>query len=252
MALQLRRVIGFNGGLRGACVAHPAAPDCMVTVAGGAVVVSPEDPWALDAQRVLRGHEDRITAFAMSHSGTAMASGSCGRKADVVLWDFASGAVRSCFQEHDMEVVVLAFSPDDRLLLTVGHEKDQKLFVLDAATGKIVTKQPLPYVPGKRVTCAAWGVTQGVAYSFAVGTSDGDVLLYSLQPVQGMAGCVKVTSGSLRRSFTCLTYSADGQWLYAGTSTGDVVTINVLRRSMQMSHPACSEWGACGGCYRLA
>eukprot|EP00955_Chlamydomonas_euryale_P067215 359787-Chlamydomonas_euryale.AAC.4 len=60
---------------------------------------------------------------APQHSGTAMASGSCGRKADVVLWDFASGAVRSCFQEHDMEVVVLAFSPDDRLLLTVGHEK---------------------------------------------------------------------------------------------------------------------------------
>ena len=32
---------------------------------------------------------------------------------------------------------------------------------------------------------------------------------------------------------------ADGQWLYGGTSSGDIVTMNILRKSMQMVHPAC-------------
>lgn len=30
-------------------------------------------------------------------------------------------------------------------------------------------------------------------------------------------------AGSVRRSFTCMVYSPDGAWLYAGTTTGDVV-----------------------------
>ena len=30
---------------------------------------------------------------------------------------------RPRFQEHDIEVVQLLFSPDDRLMVSVGHEK---------------------------------------------------------------------------------------------------------------------------------
>ncbi|KAG1653857.1 hypothetical protein FOA52_007561 [Chlamydomonas sp. UWO 241] len=211
----------------------------MVYAVGGLVVVAPEDSWALDAQRLLRGHDGKITAFAMSPSGGLVATGCCGKNADVVLWDYATGEMRARFQEHDIEVALLTFSPDDRLLLSVGHEKDQKLFVLDSSTGKIVTRQPITYVPGKRMTAAAWAPVQGTSYSFALANCDGDVYLYSVEPFNGMAGCVKVTAGSLKRSFTSLVYSADGQWLYAGTATGDIVTINVLRRAMQMSHPAC-------------
>ena len=51
---------------------------------------------------------------------------------------------------------------------------------------------------------------------------------------------MQVTSGSLRRSFTSMVFSADGAWLYVGTTSGDIVTVNVLRRTMQLVHPACS------------
>jgi len=51
---------------------------------------------------------------------------------------------------------------------------------------------------------------------------------------------LQVTSGSLRRNFTSMVFSTDGLWLYAGTASGDVVTINVARRTMQLVHPACS------------
>lgn len=60
---------------------------------------------------------------AVQNSGSMIATGCGGKNADVVLWDFASGQARARFQEHDLEVVMVAFSPDDRLLLTVGHEK---------------------------------------------------------------------------------------------------------------------------------
>lgn len=52
-----------------------------------------------------------------------LASGQCGRNSDVVVWDVATLAPRFRFQEHDMDVAHLSFSPDDRLMLSVGHEK---------------------------------------------------------------------------------------------------------------------------------
>lgn len=52
--------------------------------------------------------------------------------------------------------------------------------------------------------------------------------------------CPQVNPGSIRREYTTLCFSADGQWLYAGTSSADVVTINVARVCVQMAHPVCS------------
>jgi hypothetical protein len=37
-----------------------------------------------------------------------------------------------------------------------------------------------------------------------------------------------------------LTFSADGAWLFAGTESGDVVTINVTRRAVQLMHTVAS------------
>jgi hypothetical protein len=46
--------------------------------------------------------------------------------------------------------------------------------------------------------------------------------------------CEKVTTGSVRRSINCLCFSADGAWLFAGTASGDVLTINVGRKAVQV------------------
>jgi hypothetical protein len=47
-------------------------------------------------------------------------------------------------------------------------------------------------------------------------------------------GCEKVTTGSVRRAITCLCFSQDGNWLFAGTASGDVLTVNVARRAVQV------------------
>jgi hypothetical protein len=46
--------------------------------------------------------------------------------------------------------------------------------------------------------------------------------------------CDKVTSGSVRRTINCLCFSADGAWLFAGTASGDILTINVARKAVQV------------------
>lgn len=38
----------------------------------------------------------------------------------------------------------------------------------------------------------------------------------------------------MRRQITCLCFSADGAWLFAGTTSGDVLSINVARKAVQV------------------
>lgn len=47
-------------------------------------------------------------------------------------------------------------------------------------------------------------------------------------------GCEKVTTGTVRRAIACLCFSQDGNWLFAGTASGDVLTVNVARRAVQV------------------
>ena len=135
--------------------------------------------------------------------------------------------------------------------------RDCKIFVLDTATRKIVTKQSLPArkVLKSRAQRASlvlsiisfsWACRGPVPPPLPPCTGPHTPLRWglstvtSMDPFSGLCAGDKVTSGSLRRSFTCMTYSADGQWLYAGTTSGDIVTVNVARRTMQMTHPTCS------------
>lgn len=90
------------------------------------------------------------------------------------------------------------------------------------------------------MTACAWAPPKGTAYEFAT-ACDNEVTLWSLDPYTGLMSQRKVTTGSVRRAFTCMVFSPDGQWLYAGTTTGDVLTINVLRAAFQLTHPACSN-----------
>lgn len=62
-----------------------------------------------------------------------------------------------------------------------------------------------------------------------------DVLLLQIH-------CEKVTTGSVRRGINCLCFSADGAWLFAGTASGDILTINVARKAVQVC------WCCCAGC----
>jgi WD40 repeat protein len=46
--------------------------------------------------------------------------------------------------------------------------------------------------------------------------------------------------GSVRRAITSLRFSTDGAWLFAGTTSGDVLTINVARKATQLMHSIAS------------
>lgn len=66
-----------------------------------------------------------------------------------------------------------------------------------------------------------------------------DVYIWTVDPFKGWINGDKVTTGTVRRTITTLTYSQDGMWLFAGTAAGDILTINAQRKAVQVHHPWC-------------
>ncbi|GIL58625.1 hypothetical protein Vafri_13638 [Volvox africanus] len=240
MPLVLRHMKGLNGLLTGSVQAIPNSrgPFTIAQICGAAVILGSENNLA--SQQILRGHDNPITAFAMSNGGAFLATGQGGPHSDVLIWDLATMTSKARFPEHDLEVAALSFSHDDRLLLTASCLKGAKVVILDTVTGKVVSRHQLE--PGKRVTASAWAhaAAGGRTYTFATAAAE-EVTMWTLDPFTGQLAGRAVVIGSVRREYTCLLFSQDSNWLYGGTTSSDVVTINVQRLSVQMSHPVCSS-----------
>jgi hypothetical protein len=73
-------------------------------------------------------------------------------------------------------------------------------------------------------------------YTFATATLDA-FHLFKLDPFSGRSVCSPVIAGAIHKPISCLCFSRDGDWLYGGSSSGEVVTLNTKRLAIQMTHP---------------
>ena len=73
------------------------------------------------------GIRGMVRCLAASSSGALVAAGYQGRDADVVVWDSKDTQLFR-LGEHDHEVVAVAFSRDERLLVSCGGTEDNKVW----------------------------------------------------------------------------------------------------------------------------
>ena len=88
---------------------------------------SPED--AKLRQKLLSGHKGDVSCLAVSKSGKYLASGEkthMGFQADVIVWDFEQGSImHTLVALHKVKVEALAFSPNDKYLVSLGGQDDR-------------------------------------------------------------------------------------------------------------------------------
>jgi WD40 repeat protein len=281
IAVELEHAIGFSGsvpgalqvlapppaaaaaaaphyGGRGAPVPAPPVPasDRFVAAVGAcAVVNSMTDP---HSQTFLRGHRGNISVMALGNTagggngaGAGASSSSAGRPllatgergfdSDVVVWDLTAGTVLHRFQEHDHGITSLAFSHDDRLLLSVGAAADGHFIVWDLATGGVLTRQR--HDPSPMAVACFGGFARELKgrdtglYLFATGGSKG-LSLWTLDPITGACARERIAqpvASSLARDYVSLAFSPCRSWLYAGSASGDVVLVHVKSQAVYHS-----------------
>eukprot|EP00050_Salpingoeca_kvevrii_P011328 m.14535 g.14535 ORF g.14535 m.14535 type:complete len:536 (+) comp3375_c0_seq2:217-1824(+) len=82
---------------------------------------------------ILRGHSDEVWQIAFSHDGKRLASAS--KDGTCIIWDVATQKSIHKLQYHSAAVNFVAWSPDDKFLLTCGSDGDHSLILWDARVG---------------------------------------------------------------------------------------------------------------------
>ncbi|XP_047389218.1 WD repeat-containing protein 90 isoform X2 [Sciurus carolinensis] len=216
--LHLRTVVGYNGNGRASVVWEPDTGFFAYTC-GRLVVV--EDLHS-GAQQHWLGHPEEISTLALSHNAQVLASasrhGSSAAHCQIRVWDVPGGLCQQLISHHSSAVQALAFSPDDRLLVSLGGCGDCTLALWSTATYELVSStRLLERVHG--VAFSPWGASElacvgagAVAFGFLQQRGkDVDVQMHRA-PIPEDVGAAELTS---------LCYGA-APLLYCGSSSGQV------------------------------
>lgn len=234
--------MGYNGSIPKSTIMHPNLKNYLY-IAGSVIVIAEMND--ANAQEFLRGHDDEVTCIALSNSGGLLASGQKGKNSDVFIWNFEARKVLFRLSEHDYLIQNLQFSQDDRLLYSSGNIDDKKMYIWDTQTGYIVANCPTyPTL----TSAVAWGnrVKDNKGQStenYQLATCGGLIVsLWSLDPFKGVLSSQAIQTGNFTREYISLAFSLNEEkFLYAGTTSGDIVCFLVKTKMIVFSKIVCSR-----------
>ncbi|NWX47799.1 WDR90 protein, partial [Steatornis caripensis] len=216
--LKLKAVIGYNGNGRGNMVWNPDTGFFAYTC--GCIIVV-EDLHS-GSQNHWLGHAEEISTLAVSHDAQILASASGKRNGDshcqIHIWNVQDGVCTASLFHHETQVQAMAFSRDDRFLVTLGDYSDQTVALWSTYTHKLLLStcisepvHDVAFSPFSHRQLACVG--KGAVMFWLLEQQGADVnLKVHRAPAPDVLGPVELTS---------LCYGAD-TLLYSGTNSGQI------------------------------
>ncbi|XP_066496904.1 WD repeat-containing protein 90 [Tiliqua scincoides] len=216
--LKLKAIIGYNGNGRRNMVWNPDTG--FFAYSCGCVLIV-EDLHS-GAQQHWLGHPEEISTVAVSHDARVLASASgqgCGvSRCQIRIWNTQSGACQKTLFHHETQVQAMAYSRDDRLLVTLGDYVDRVIALWNAQTYELMSStrfsEPVHEVAFSPLSVGHLVCVGRAAITFWLTDQQGADISLKVHrvPVPDVIGQVELTS---------LCYGA-GCLLYSGTNTGQV------------------------------
>ena len=119
-------MLAILGCVPGGLIVHPDQHHLIYSV-GNTIII--EHIVSNNKQRFLVGHTDNVSCIAVSKSGRYIASGQVthmGFKADIIVWDYETCSKYCLLTLHKVKVEALAFSPNDKYLVSLGGQDDNR------------------------------------------------------------------------------------------------------------------------------
>jgi len=222
--LKLERTIGFNGTLSGGLIVHPDG-EHMIYALGSTVVIQNLKTFE---QTFLRGHTNTVSCIAISPSGKFIASGQethMGFKADIIVWDYEQKRpYTKDFSLHKVRVEALSFSCNDKYLVSLGGQDDGSVVVWSLESCEAVCGASAAIASAGNATvvaCAKQNENQFVT------AGDLTLRVWTLDLENRKIRPVECQMGLFKRCIKCVEISPDDTYFYGGTTSGDLLKINM-------------------------
>ncbi|KNC98884.1 uncharacterized protein SPPG_05851 [Spizellomyces punctatus DAOM BR117] len=232
--LTLKSIIGFSGSVPQGHIKHPDGIHTIYSL-GSTVVIN--DNRRLHAQEFMQGHTNAVSCLAVDKRGKLIASGQVthmGFQADIIIWDFESRTLLHRFSLHKVKVQSLAFSPNSLYLASLGGEDDNSVIVWDLQKGAAICGAPASKDSTGAANCLAY-LNQDDT-SFVTG-GNGTLRVWELNVAQRKVRPSDVLTGQIKRVVKCVVVDENDEYMYCGTTTGDLLEVKVATRLFKQAGP---------------
>ncbi|GFO23377.1 WD repeat-containing protein 90-like [Plakobranchus ocellatus] len=211
--LSLKSVIGYNCNGRNNMVWYPDTGFFAYT-AGCIIVV---EDLNTGEQKYLQGHTEEVSCLALQHDCQVLVSASPAHQQDspchICVWDTHTQVCRRVLSRHQHSVQCMAFSRDDRFLVSVGDYRECVVVVWDTKSFEPVASSAAVVAP---VHCLQWDPF--TVNEFVTVGDSGTVLFWLLDDSgRGSDGDVKSRGGASSEGGCCLSvHEAELPWELTG------------------------------------
>lgn len=220
--MELQAVIGFKGTVQSGLILHPDQ-EHLIFPLGCTIVLR---NLLKKTQSFLQGHDNQVNCITVSKSGKLLASGQktfMGFPADVIIWDFAERKEIHRLSLHKVAVTSLSFSHNEMYLATLGGQDDNSLVIWEVERGLAVCGTPAATDTAHCVRFfnnTEFSLVTGGNYHITVWQLD--IANKKLRPQQAQLG-------QMKRVTTNVLIDKEDKFVYAGTSTGDLLQVDLSR-----------------------
>lgn len=228
--LELQAVIGFSGKVPDGLILHPDQ-EHLIFPLGCTIVLR---NLIKKTQAFLQGHDNTVNCITVSKSGELLASGQTtfqGFPADVILWDFAERTEIHRLSLHKASVRALSFSPDESFLATLGGQDDNSLVLWSVEHGNAICGTP---AANDTANCVSFSNTDN--YKLVTG-GNYHVTAWTFDLPNKKLRSSEVKLGATRRITSNVLFSAEDDMVYCGTTTGDIMQINMMTYLFKTAFP---------------
>ncbi|KAG5675953.1 hypothetical protein PVAND_005810 [Polypedilum vanderplanki] len=219
--LIVEQIFGFDGKIP--LQVHPDQKHLIFTIGNKISILN----LTTNKQEFLSGHTHNISALDISPSGRLLASGQInhmGFRAHLFVWDWEKRCEILRHELHKVRVQDLCFSSDEEHLISLGGKDCGMIIVWNinkniAVCGQIATRE----TTGEALFISGLHSRSRV---FVTGGNQ-NLRLWKLNSTTRRISAQDVAVGKLRREFTCLKVDCSDDLMYVGTTSGDVVKINL-------------------------
>jgi len=215
--------MGFNGTLQNGLHIHPDGQHIIYALGSVVVIESLVDR----SQVFLNGHTNTVSCLTVSPSGKYIASGQethMGFKADIIVWDYNLKSLYCKFPLHKVRVEALSFSCKESYLVSLGGQDDGSVVVwsIDRKESICGEDAAIPSAGNASVVaCAKQNENQFVT------AGDLTLRVWNLDLVNRKIKPVECQMGLFKRCIKCVEISPDDSYFLAGTTSGDILNMNM-------------------------